>query len=96
MEVENQTLGRPMIRLFMGCVPTRVIYVAAKLGFIDHIGPPNEQSRAHLFDMTFLVMVHGRLRTADEYSGLLSQTGFRLQRVVPTESEVSILEAFVA
>jgi len=41
-------------------------------------------------------MLHGRLRTADEYSGLLGQTGFKLQRVVPTESEVSILEAFVA
>jgi ubiquinone/menaquinone biosynthesis C-methylase UbiE len=60
------------------------------------IGPPNEQSPAHLFDMTFLVMLHGRLRTADEYSGLLGQAGFRLQRVVPTESDVSILEAFVA
>jgi O-methyltransferase domain/Dimerisation domain len=60
------------------------------------IGPPNEQSPAHLFDMTFLVMLHGRLRTADEYSGLLGQTGYRLQRVVPTESDVSILEAFVA
>jgi hypothetical protein len=51
---------------------------------------------AHLFDMTFLVMLHGRLRTVDEYSGLLGQAGFRLQRVVPTESDVSILEAFVA
>jgi hypothetical protein len=60
------------------------------------IGPPNEQCPAHLFDMTFLVMLHGRLRTADEYSGLLGQVGFRLQRIVPTESDVSILEAFVA
>jgi hypothetical protein len=59
------------------------------------IGPPNEPCPAHLFDMTFLVMLHGRLRTVEEYSGLLGQTGFRLQRVVPTESEVSIVEAFV-
>jgi hypothetical protein len=60
------------------------------------IGPPNEHCPAHLFDMTFLVMLHGRLRTADEYSDLLGQAGFRLKRVVPTESDVSILEASVA
>jgi SAM-dependent methyltransferase len=58
------------------------------------IGRPNEQSPAHLYDMTFLVMMHGRLRTADEYTGLLGQSGFGLQRVVPTESDVSIMEAF--
>jgi O-methyltransferase domain/Dimerisation domain len=60
------------------------------------IGPPNEECPAHLYDMTFLVMLHGRLRTADEYVGLLGQSGFRLQRVVPTESDVSIVEALVA
>ena len=60
------------------------------------IGPANEQCPAHLFDMTFLVMLHGRLRTVDEYSGLLGQAGFRLQRVIPTESDVSIVEASVA
>jgi hypothetical protein len=60
------------------------------------IGPPNEQCPAHLYDMTFLVMLHGRLRTADEYSSLLGQAGFKLRRIVPTESDVSILEAAVA
>ena len=60
------------------------------------IGPPNEPCPAHLFDMTFLVTLHGRLRTADEYSGLLGQAGFQLKRVVPTESDVSIVEAYVA
>ena len=43
--------------------------------------------------MTFMVMLHGRLRTADEYSRLLGQAGFRIERIVPTESEVSVLEA---
>ena len=60
------------------------------------IGPPNEPCPAHLFDMTFLVMLHGRLRTMEEYRALLGQAGFRLQRVFPTESDVSIVEAFVA
>lgn len=57
------------------------------------IGQPNEPSPAHLYDMTFLVMLHGRLRTADEYAGLLRQAGFRAERIIPTESEVSVLEA---
>jgi hypothetical protein len=58
------------------------------------IGPPNEQSPAHLYDMTFLVILHGRLRSSDEYSNLLGQAGFRVDRIIPTESEVFILEAF--
>jgi hypothetical protein len=57
------------------------------------IGPPNEPSPAHLYDMMFLVLLHGRLRTVDEYAGLLGQTSFHIERILPTESEVSILEA---
>jgi hypothetical protein len=60
--------------------------------FIDR---PNEQSPAHLFDMTFLVMLHGRIRSVDEYAGLLARAGFRIERTIPTESEVSVLEASV-
>ena len=83
------------LRILKNC--RRVMNSDARLLIIEPlIGPPNEPCPAHLFDMTFLVMLHGRLRTADEYSHLLGQTGFRLQRVVPTQSEVSILEAFVA
>ena len=37
MAFENHTLGQSMIRLFMGYIPTRVIYVAAKLELTDHI-----------------------------------------------------------
>jgi hypothetical protein len=83
------------LRILKNC--RRAMNSDARLLIVEPlIGPPNEPCPAHLFDMTFLVMLHGRLRTADEYSGLLGQAGFRLQRVVPTQSEVSILEAFVA
>ena len=83
------------LRILKNC--RRAMNDDARLLIIEPlIGAPNEQCPAHLFDMTFLVMLHGRLRTADEYSGLLGQAGFRLQRVVPTDSDVSILEAFVA
>ena len=35
----------------------------------------------------------GRERTADEYGELLAGAGLRLERVVPTASPVSIVEA---
>lgn len=83
------------LRILKNC--RRAMNSDARLLIIEPlIGPPNEQCPAHLFDMTFLVMLHGRLRTADDYWGLLGQAGFRLQRVMPTASDVSILDAMVA
>jgi len=60
------------------------------------IGSRNEQTPAHLYDITFLVLLTGRVRTVDEYSALLSRAGFRLEKTIPTNSDVSILEAFIA
>jgi len=81
------------VRILKNC--RRVMNDNARLLIIEPlIGPPNEQSPAHLYDMTFLVMLHGRLRTADEYAGLLGQAGFRIEKILPTESEVSVLEAW--
>ncbi len=37
MVTETLSDSQSMIRLFMGYIPTRVIYVAAKLGIADHI-----------------------------------------------------------
>ncbi len=45
--------------------------------------------------LTFLVMLHERIRSVDEYSSLLGRAGFRIERIIPTESEVSVLEASV-
>jgi hypothetical protein len=47
-------------------------------------------------DMVMLVVPGGQERTEAEYSALLDKAGFRLTRVVPTESVVSIVEAFPA
>ncbi len=61
------------------------------------IGPPNELTAGHINDMYFLVTYGGgRLRTEVEHSNLLRQAGFRLEKNVPTESEVSVLEAIAA
>lgn len=61
------------------------------------MGPPNELTPGHFADMNFLVTFSGgRIRTEEQHSNLLCQTGFRLQKNLPTESEVSVLEAFAA
>jgi hypothetical protein len=46
-----------------------------------------------LLDMGMLVATGGQERTEAEYGHLLNRAGFRLTRVVPTESDVSIVEA---
>ena len=49
-----------------------------------------------LLDMVMLTMPGGRERTEAEYSSLLVKAGFRLTRVVPTDSAVSVVEAVLA
>jgi SAM-dependent methyltransferase len=46
-----------------------------------------------LLDMVMLVLAGGQERTEAEYASLLNKAGFRLNRVVPTESPVSVIEA---
>ena len=49
-----------------------------------------------LLDMTMLVMPGGQERTASEYGELLRKAGFRLERVVPTASAASVVDAVPA
>jgi hypothetical protein len=46
-----------------------------------------------ILDMVMLVLPGGQERTESEYAALLSKAGFRLTRVIPTASAVSIVEA---
>ena len=46
-----------------------------------------------MLDMVMLITPGGQERTAAEYGALLDKAGFRLTRVVPTASPVSIVEA---
>lgn len=43
-------------------------------------------------DLTMMVLPGGKERTAEEYRVLLEASGFTLSRVVPTSSDVSIIE----
>ncbi|MGD1805586.1 methyltransferase [Dapis sp. BLCC M126] len=58
------------------------------------IPPANEPSAGKFMDINMLAMCPGgRERTESEYRKLLKKAGFKLTKIVPTESEVSIIEA---
>ena len=61
---------------------------------IEWVVPPgNAPSFAKWMDLLMLVMAPGRERTEREYRHLLAEAGFEVSRVVPTTTEVSIIEA---
>jgi SAM-dependent methyltransferase len=63
-----------------------------KILVVEMVIPPgNEPSFGKWLDLMML-LVAGRERTAEEYSGLFSAAGLKLNRVIPTSSDVSIVE----
>lgn len=72
----------------------RALPADATLLLLETVIPQrNEHSFGNFMDLNMLVMTGGRERTAEEYRQLLKQGGFELQRVVPTESLLGIVEA---
>jgi hypothetical protein len=79
----------------------------AILGAVRRTAPPNarllivetilpETTGPHFakaLDVVMLAITGGRERTRAEYADLLARTGFRLDRVIPTSTPYSILEA---
>ena len=58
---------------------------------------PNEPSPGRLLDLIMLAnSPRGQERTLEEYRDLLARADFRLARVVPTASSVSVIEAVPA
>jgi O-methyltransferase domain/Dimerisation domain len=66
----------------------------AALLLLEAVVPDDDsESTAKLTDMEMLLINNGRERTVGEYRGLLDESGFRLTRVVDTNSRFSIIEA---
>ena len=65
---------------------------------VEQVIPPgNEPFMGKLLDMNMLVMCPGgRERTAAEYEVLLTAAGFKLSRIVPTSTMVSVVEGVAA
>jgi len=75
----------------------RAIKPEGRLLLIEMVLPPgNTPHPGKVLDMMMLVGPGGRERTEVEYGQLLAQAGFRLNRIVPTESAVSVIEGVPA
>jgi hypothetical protein len=80
------------VTLLEGC--RKAMTDAARLLIVEAIvPPPGEPHYAKLHDLAMLVLLGSRERTVDEYAALLERARFKLERVVPTEETLSILEA---
>jgi len=64
-----------------------------RLLIIERIIPPgNKPSPAKIMDIVALVNLGGQERTLSEYEGLLKSSSFKLNRVINTNSAMSIIE----
>jgi SAM-dependent methyltransferase len=68
-----------------------------RLLIVESVMPADDTPHpARMLDMLMLMLTGGRERTEAEYAELLERAGFRLARVIPTRSPVSVIEAFPA
>jgi hypothetical protein len=71
----------------------RSLPAGGKLILVEAVVPPgNALHFAKFIDLNMLVMTGGRERTEDEFRDLYDLAGFRLTRIVPTESPFSVIE----
>src|SRR6516162_6212527 len=71
----------------------RAMSSASKLLVIESVIPPgNEPFFGKFVDLQMLLIPGGKERTENEYRALLARAGFELTRIVPTATEVSIVE----
>lgn len=72
----------------------RAMKPEGRLLLIEMVLPPgNTPHPGKMLDLMMLVGPGGQERTEQEYSKLLAKAGFRLTRIVPTDSAVSVVEA---
>jgi hypothetical protein len=56
------------------------------------IAPGNDPAFGKMLDLTMLTIPGGKERTEEEYRKLFEDSGFHLTRIVPTRTEVSVIE----
>ncbi len=72
----------------------RVLPATGRLLVSESVIPPgNDPFFGKLLDLNMLVIPGGQERTAQEYETLFAKAGFKLTRIVPTTTELSIIEA---
>lgn len=69
----------------------------ARLLLIEMVLPAGDEPHfGKILDMVMLALPGGEERTAEQYEVLLAKAGFKLTRMVPTQSAVSVIEAIKA
>ena len=92
-EVDQPRLGRRDSLTILGNVRTAIAR-DGKLSLIETVLPDGAPPHPGMvLDVETLVHTAGRERTAAEYSNLLSQAAFRLNRVMPTAGPAAIVDA---
>jgi len=72
----------------------KAIKPAGKLLLVEAVIPPgNDPSWSKFLDLNMLLIPGGQERTEAEYRQLLGQAGFRIMRIVPTRTEMSVIES---
>ena len=80
-------------RTILDCIRRRVPEDGRLLLVESVIPPGNEPFGAKFLDLTMLAIPGGKERTRDEYERLLAGSGFTIGRVIPTTTEISVIEA---
>lgn len=71
----------------------RAMGQGGKLLVVEGVVPPgNDPAVSKFFDLAMMVLPGGMERTEQEYRRLFESAGFRLTRIVPTRTWVSVLE----
>ena len=71
----------------------RAVRPGGKLVLVEMVIAPGGDPAAKLLDLEMMVLCDGKERTEAEYATLLAGAGYRLTRVVPTESPACVIEA---
>ena len=72
----------------------KVMKSNSKLLIVEMVIPEgNSPHPGKILDMEMIVIDEAQERTGEEYRSLLERAGFRLERIIPTDSAVSIVEA---
>lgn len=64
-----------------------------KLVLVEMVITPGGDPAGKLLDLEMMVLCDGKERTEAEYAALLAGAGYRLTRIVPTESPACVIEA---
>ncbi len=71
----------------------RAMAPSGKLLLVDEvISPGHEPSSTTFIDINMLVMTGGLVRTEAEFRALFDAAGLRLTKIIPTQSQYSIIE----